>query len=198
MNYCLNRNIEPITYINDDGLFCEERWVDFIGYEGYFKVSDLGRVLSLDRKIICSNGRKILYKSNILKNHISKRGYYVTDVRVNFLRKTFYIHRLIAIHFIPNPLNKEQINHKDSNPLNNSINNLEWVSNLENTCHRSKKKKYSSEYLGVGWDKHQNKWKCQIYFKGKSKHIGVFNTEEEAYEARVKFEKENNIQNKYL
>lgn len=52
--------------------------------------------------------------------------------------------------------------------------------------------------MGVGWDKHNNKWKCQIYFNGKSKHIGAFDTEEEAYEARVKFEKENGIENRYL
>jgi hypothetical protein len=175
-----------------------EIWKDIEGYEGYFKISNLGRVLALDRKIIRSDGKKNKFKSRILKNHISKRGYYVTDVRINNLRKTFYIHRLIAINFIPNPLNKKQVNHKDSNPLNNSINNLEWVNNLENSCHRVKKYNYSSKYLGVGWDKHNNKWKCQIYFNRRSKHIGLFNTEEEAYQARCDYEKANNIQNKYL
>ena len=198
MDYSLNKNTDPIQYINEEGLICLEEWIDLIGYVGYFKISNLGRVLSLDREIIHSNGRRTNFKGRILKNHISKRGYYITDVNINKLRKTFNIHRLIAIHFIPNPLNKEQVNHKDSNPLNNSVKNLEWVTNLENSCHRVKIKEYSSKYLGVGWDKHHNKWKCQIYFNRKSKHIGLFKTEEEAYEARVKFEKENGIENKYL
>ena len=56
-------------------------------------------------------------------------------MNINKLRNTFNIHRLIAIHFIPNSLNKEQVNHKDSNPLNNSINNLEWVTRSENSRH---------------------------------------------------------------
>jgi hypothetical protein len=198
MDYSLNKNIESIQYINEEGLICLEQWTDLIGYLGYFKISDLGRVLSLDREIIHSNGRRTNFKGRILKNHISKRGYYITDVTINKLKKTFNIHRLIAIHFIPNPLNKEQVNHKDSNPLNNSINNLEWVTNLENSCHRVKSRNYSSKYLGVGWDKWKNQWKCQIYFKGRRKHIGMFKTEEEAYEARVKFEKDNGIENKYL
>ena len=198
MDYSLNKNADPIQYTNEEGLLCLEQWEDLIGYVGYYKISDLGRVLSLDRKIICTNGRKMVYKGKILQNHIGKRGYYVTDVKVDLVRKTFTIHRLIAINFIPNPLNKKQVNHKDSNPLNNSINNLEWVTNLENSCHRVKSRNYSSKYLGVGWDKWRNQWKCQIYFNGRSKHIGNFKTEEEAYEARVKFEKENDIQNKYL
>jgi len=175
-----------------------EIWKDIKGYEGYFKISNLGRVLALDREIIRSDGKKYKYKGRILKNRISKRGYYITYIQINNLQKNFTIHRLIAINFISNPLNKEQVNHIDSNPLNNSINNLEWVTNLENNCHRVKKYNYSSKYLGVGWDKHNNKWKCQIYFKGKSKHIGCFDTQEEAYQARCDYEKNNNIENRYL
>jgi hypothetical protein len=175
-----------------------EIWKDIESYDGYYQISNFGRVKSLNREIIRSDGKKNKYKGRILKSHISKRGYYIVDIHINNLRKTYNIHRLIAINFISNPSNKKQVNHIDSNPLNNSINNLEWVNNLENTCHRSKKYKYSSKYIGVGWDKYNNKWKCQIYFNGKSKHIGVFNTEEEAYQARCEYEKNNNIENKYL
>lgn len=175
-----------------------EIWKDIEGYKGYFKISNLGRVLALDREIIRSDGKINKFKSRILKNHVSKRGYYVTDIRMNNIRKTLYIHRLIATNFISNPLNKKQVNHIDSNPLNNSINNLEWVNNLENSCHRVKKYNYTSKYLGVGWDKYSNKWKSQIYFNGKSKHIGSYDTEEEAYQSRCEYEKNNNIENKYL
>lgn len=56
----------------------------------------------------------------------------------NGIIKRFYVHRLIAIYFIPNPDNKPHINHIDSNPSNNNINNLEWCTASENTIHAIK------------------------------------------------------------
>lgn len=176
----------------DDNKPIELIWKDIIGYEGFYKISNLGDVKFLERKV---SNRLIKEKFN--KIHISKRGYYVTDLRVANIRKTLTIHRLIAIHFIENPNNKSYVNHIDKNPLNNNIENLEWVNNMENVCHSKRFKEYSSKFIGVGWDKYARKWKSQIYHNGKSIHLGNFNSEEEAYKKRIDYEVENKIINKY-
>jgi hypothetical protein len=65
---------------------------------------------------------------------VNDNGY----IRVYIYNKTFALHRLIALAFIENTENKEQVNHIDGNKLNNSVENLEWVSNQENQIHKFK------------------------------------------------------------
>ena len=65
---------------------------------------------------------------------INENGY----LRVYIYNKTYALHRLIALAFIDNTYNKEQVNHIDGNKLNNSIENLEWVTNKENQIHKIK------------------------------------------------------------
>lgn len=70
-----------------------------------------------------------------------KVGYYRIALKLDSGGKShFLVHRLLAIHFIPNPENKEEVNHIDGNKLNNSINNLEWVTRNENMAHAHKLK----------------------------------------------------------
>jgi|LakMenE18May11ns_1017448.scaffolds.fasta_scaffold9733409_3 hypothetical protein len=179
----------------------QEEWKDIIGYEGYYQISNLGKVKSLERVVMVerSYGKvKLTWKEKILKGAILKGGYYTIHFCVYNKKKRMLFHRLIAIHFIDNPSNLTQVNHIDGNKLNNAIENLEWVSNRENSCHAKKNVKSSSQYTGVCWHKRDNKWASHIYHKGKLLHLGVFNTEEEAYNARIKFEQENNIENKYI
>ena len=184
MDYYLNRNVEPITYINDDGLVCLEEWRFVSETNNLYKVSDLGRVMSLKRK-----------NPLILKPMISHKGY----LRLDIFKHCSYssIHRIVAIAFIDNPENKNQVNHKNNIKTDNSKNNLEWVSNLENTCHSQLNKKRASRFIGVSMHS-KNKWESRIKFNSKQIRLGIFNTQEEAYEARVKFEKDNGIENKYL
>jgi hypothetical protein len=70
-----------------------------------------------------------------LIGQINRYGYPTVTVMVNGLQKNMVVHRLIAKAFIPNPNNLEQVNHKDGNKLNNSVNNLEWVSKSDNVKH---------------------------------------------------------------
>lgn len=70
-------------------------------------------------------------------NH-SGKGYLYVDLYSNGKRKRFYVHRLVAEAYIPNPENKPYINHKDGNPKNNFVENLEWCTPLENVEHASK------------------------------------------------------------
>jgi hypothetical protein len=87
-----------------------------------------------DKKYFISNlGRFKNSKCVIMDNYkINDNGY----IRVFIFNKTYLLHRLIAFMFLENPENKEQVNHKDGNKLNNKIDNLEWVTNKENQVHK--------------------------------------------------------------
>jgi pectate lyase len=79
-----------------------------------------------------------------------------------------------------------------------SIHNLEWVSVMENNCHKSLNIKNSSKYVGVSFNKRQKKWDSRICISQKQFYLGTFKTEEEAYAKRVEYMVNNNIENKYL
>lgn len=72
---------------------------------------------------------------NLLKQQSNKKGYKLVRVTVNGEKKTFRIHRLVALFYVKNPDNKPQVNHIDGNKNNNRYDNLEWVTNEENTHH---------------------------------------------------------------
>lgn len=97
-------------------------WIDVKGYEDNYQINEKGEVR-----------HKI--KGNILKQGIGKIGYPVVSLWKNNKGKTHSIHRLLAEHFIPNPENKREVNHKDGVKHNNNLNNLEWVTTSENIKH---------------------------------------------------------------
>lgn len=115
----------------------QEEWRDITGYEGLYQVSDLGRVRSLDRTIYCQNrwgdvcGR--FYPSKILTQHRYSNGYMSVCLGRN--SPAFLVHRLVALLFIPNPLNLLEVNHKDGVRDHNVLNNLEWLSSSDNKRH---------------------------------------------------------------
>lgn len=75
-------------------------------------------------------------KTNCVKSQwIGANGYYHVDIHENGSSFKIAIHRLLALHFIPNPQNKRTVNHIDGNKLNNSLSNLEWATDAENTQH---------------------------------------------------------------
>ena len=112
-----------------------EVWKDIVGYEGYYQVSDQGRVRSVDRIITCADGRIRRYKSRILKFGKNQKGYLLTTLCKDGTQKTFKVHRLVAEAFIPNPDNKPECDHKDKDKTNNCVSNLWWVSTEENWEH---------------------------------------------------------------
>ena len=111
-------------------------------YENYL-ISNNGVVKSIDRKIVCKNGIVKNIKGKTIKPVLFNTGYYRVNLCNKGNQKLFYIHRLVAETFIPNPENKAQVNHKNCDRKNNNINNLEWV-----TC---------SEQAKHSWIKHPNR-----------------------------------------
>lgn len=108
-----------------------EIWKDVVGYEGLYQVSNKGNVRSLDH--YASNGfKEILYKGRVLKWNRNKKGYWSVMLCKQGKPKRFYVHRLVAEMFIPNPHDLPEINHKDENQLNNCVENLEWCNRKYN------------------------------------------------------------------
>ena len=112
-----------------------EEWKDIPNYEGWYQVSNLGNVRSLDRKIIYSNGKIYIAKGKNLKPTLRKNGYYYVTSAKNSNKPKFDIHKLVAFVFIDNPNNYPCVNHIDGNKYNNRIDNLEWCTYSENAIH---------------------------------------------------------------
>lgn len=109
-----------------------EIWKPISGYEGFYEVSNLGRIRSLERIVECSDGRKRKIKDRTLKGSSYSGGYSGVTLHKDGCAKFVNIHRIVAEAFVPNPLEKEEVNHKDENPGNNHASNLEWVTHKEN------------------------------------------------------------------
>lgn len=111
----------------------EEIWKPIKGYEGYYEISNLGRVKSVKRIITQRNSISKCIKESYIKISTSKLNYKFVFLSKNSKRHIHYIHRLIAEAFIPNKDNKPCVDHIDTNPSNNDISNLRWVTEKENS-----------------------------------------------------------------
>lgn len=109
-----------------------EVWKDVVGYEGLYIVSSMGRIMSLDRIVKDRWGNDRNKEGRIISLNKKKHGYFHVNLYKDKIRKTHSVHRLVAVAFIPNTFNLPQINHKDENPSNNCVENLEWCDSKYN------------------------------------------------------------------
>lgn len=111
----------------------KEKWKDIKDYEGFYQISNYGRVKSLKRIVMYPDGvHKKTIKQSIIKICDNGNGYKCVYLNKNGTRKLKYIHRLVAENFVLNKENKKYVNHKDFNKENNYFENLEWCSQKEN------------------------------------------------------------------
>lgn len=116
-----------------------EEWMPIHGYESLYMVSNYGRIISLDRAVNALDTKRtrpysMMRKPKLRKPASAGQGYLHIGLRgLDGSYKKFYIHRLVAEHFIPNPDNLPYVNHKDGKPaLNNRADNLEWCTQSYN------------------------------------------------------------------
>jgi hypothetical protein len=162
-----------------------EIWNSVKGYMCLYEVSTTGKLRNANNR-----------KEFILKTRPD--GYIRVGLRKDGKYKSYYLARLIYESFLGIPEGLFEVNHIDKNKSNNSLCNLELISKRENCCHRSKTKiNKTSNFSGV-CKAYKGKFRAYIYINNKQKSLGYYFSEAEAYQARVNFEKNNQIDNKYL
>lgn len=169
----------------------KECWKDIKNYEGKYQISNLGNIRSL--KFI--NNRIEKAKIRLLKPQV-RNGYFVIHLSKHGKRKCYQVHRLVAQEFIENPNNYTIVNHKDYNPKNNKVDNLEWCTQKQNVnwsrCnmigknHISKNKKM----YGIFFRNRRNGY-YEVTIK--KKYYGNFKTLNEAIKKRDDILNELNI-----
>jgi hypothetical protein len=104
---------------------------DIPNYEGRYKIDEEGNIYGISK----SKDNRYINNEWLLKQYQDQNGYLYVTLSLNKKRKTFKVHKLMALTFLNNPENKSCVNHIDSNRKNNNIKNLEWVTHKENMQH---------------------------------------------------------------
>jgi hypothetical protein len=110
----------------------DEVWKDIEGYEGFYQVSDKGRIKSLDRIVISGYGKPHRLKGKILKAQTHHCGYLEITLHKDGKKNTHKVHRLVAEAFIQNIDNLKEVNHKNEDKTDNQVENLEWCNRTYN------------------------------------------------------------------
>ena len=151
----------------------EEIWRPIEGYEGLYEISSYGRVKSVDRY----DRRNQFRKGKLLKNKDNGNGYLICSLSKNGIVKNKYIHRLVAEAFIERANGLYEVNHKDENKKNNSVDNLEWCDRKYNNTYGTKTEREIKSkikkgiYLGLSQEEykiHKKEYQHQYYLKRKA------------------------------
>lgn len=126
------QRVNSLEYLSLDNLE-GEIWAE-IPFNDNYLISNKGRVKSLSR--IVSNGvRSYLSEEAILKPNVTTKGYLQVQIRHDGKIHQKFVHRLVAIAFLPNEFNYPQINHKNCDKSDNRVENIEWCNNSQNQRH---------------------------------------------------------------
>ena len=169
----------------------KEFWKNIPNHEGY-EASNLGRIRSKKRYVKNGDDSYRLINDKILKPYMGNKNLYTSvSIRCNGLRKTKRVHQLIAITFLKKQNIDDVINHKNFDRTDNRLCNLEYISTRKNT--NKKHLKSSSKYVGVCFMKDKNKWASYITHLKRNIHLGFYETEIKAFDARKKYMIKNNL-----
>lgn len=153
----------------------KEEWKSIPNYEEFYEVSSFGRVKNKLTDII-------------LKQSTDNCGYLLLKLNKNSIKKIKRVHQLVAMAFLNHePCGmKLVVDHINGKKDDNRLDNLQIITQRQNIQKREKTDKtkgnYSSEYVGVSWDKQSKKWRSSIKENGKLLYLGLFKSEEEASE----------------
>ncbi len=156
----------------------KEEWRDIKGYENLYKISNLGRVKSLGRWVGAKAGKRKFKKESILKAGVGSSGYKLVSLTVNSKSKSKRVHQLVAESFLNHMAcgYKLVVDHIDNNPLNNNVENLQLITQRENTHKESNRG--TSEYVGVSF--YDNHYYVRFWNGKKNEYLGRFKCELEA------------------
>lgn len=142
------KNKEFIKSVSLDG----EEWRDVVGFEDFYMVSSLGRIMRkfTSRPRIDGRNTAVTYPKILTPtiHHARKQNYYYVTLSVFNKRYRMLVHRIVAMAFIQNPLNRPEIDHIDGNGLNNAVSNLRWCSRSENNMNPIARKRQSDSHTG--------------------------------------------------
>jgi len=137
------------------------------------------------------------YLNSNLKPYITPKGYQRVALSNDECKsKHLFVHRLVAIAYIPNPENKKEIDHIDQNKLNNNKDNLRWASrseNIQNIKQPLVTNKLGIKYISIKIDKNRYKYYTFVKKIDGIRHEKTFKTLEEAIEYRDNYLQNNNI-----
>lgn len=117
-----------------------EIWKDIDAFEGFYKVSNTGKVKSIAVRRSIHGVVRVINRERILTPYDNGNGYLMVCLRANGKKTPVSVHRLVAKAFLDTVPDKDVVNHKDRNTHNNNVENLEWVSTKENV-------NWSAEYM---------------------------------------------------
>lgn len=160
----------------------KENWKDILGYKGIYQVSNFGNVKTLSRTASHFRGGNRLVNEKQLKQNKDGAGYLCVGLYLNGKQIKKPVHRIVAECFL-NPIEsnvKIVVDHIDNNKLNNNIENLQYITHRENTYKEKVNKGKFKGVTGVSFSKARNKYVSAITINGIKKHLGYFETPEQA------------------
>lgn len=168
-----------------------EEWRPIEGYEGLYEVSNTGQVRSLDMYVKSRYGNYRLHKGKVLSPAKDTNGYLTVLLSCNGKHKSIRVHRLVAQTFILNPDNLSEVNHKDEDKTNNSVENLEWCDRKYNINYGSRKDKVKDTKIKNGYwtGLSREEYKKKYY----QNHKKEYNERKKEYYRKKKEHIQNNV-----
>ena len=161
----------------------QEIWKDITNFEGYYQISNLGRVKSLERIVPHSASKNRTVFERILSPAFDKNGYERVNLSKNHKLKYLRVNVLVASAFLDSHnFNKcYVVDHINNIKTDNRVCNLQIISTRENTSKDKFRLNKSSKYVGVSFEKSSKKWVANIRINGKATKIGRFVNEYDAH-----------------
>lgn len=127
----------------------QEKWKDVIGWEGLYQVSDLGKIRSLDREVLLSNGKSRKVKGKIMSQGLSSGRYPSVVLSKGGNATTCYVHRLVVEAFIKELSAGDTVDHINRDTMDNRLENLRVATRIEQAANKSTKSSSTLEFIGI-------------------------------------------------